>query len=499
MKKDQTGAILIISLLIMLAITGIGIATFSIIDTNTKITSNSSEFYTLVNLANAVLDHGSQVLDKENKNLLAAQPGRIPTTCSANKSCQYWTYGQVPNTIMDNNIHDIVWWNSMSSSNNIFPATGIPSQYKIQYIIEAQPFDVTNNLSTYKIIAFVYNSTTGQSVTRQKMYFAKNLALVTAALNAITATVNDDGAPYAVGSGTTSTCGAYTAYNAADLNIPSLFNVKNGDIIYIDIVWNKANSTSSGQSIWAEPACGSVTIQGAKYLPYMPAMIGYAKWNGKQLDTGTFDDNPATTELDHFKSVDLKYTVQATLLKDDFTYWFPSVGATIPTTARWLFPAMRSLWVNPQFSAYSVAGNGMSEVASQTYCQTVNGNLRATWATVTNRYTLAGFEYPYWGWLSKTSSICAAYTTYPTAYPGEITPVPDAQLACTSDPNWSTWTPASQLMSVWCDGAGQDIYLKTQTGTINQDRRWPIKSWYPKDQEATKYRIKVQFATAIPW
>ena len=174
MKKDQTGAILIISLLIMLAITGIGIATFSIIDTNTKITSNSSEFYTLVNLANAVLDHGSQVLDKENKNLLAAQPGRIPTTCSANKSCQYWTYGQVPNTIMDNNIHDIVWWNSMSSSNNIFPATGIPSQYKIQYIIEAQPFDVTNNLSTYKIIAFVYNSTTGQSVTRQKMYFAKN-------------------------------------------------------------------------------------------------------------------------------------------------------------------------------------------------------------------------------------------------------------------------------------------------------------------------------------
>jgi hypothetical protein len=472
----------------MIVITGIGIITFSITDASSKVIQNNHEQSSLIELANAVLMHGSTVIDNTSKTA-------IPSTSAGAATAQYWTYGQVaalaPSGIMNTNTYGLSWWNTYGSSKNPFPTDGIPSQYAAEYIIEAQPFDSTNNLSTYKIIAFVTNTTTGQMLTKQKMYFAKNASVVAVVLNGMSVRVND-GSTLTLPPGNIRTCGTYSTYGASTNNV-TLFNLQNADIIYLSLIWNRYNSTSNGQSVWS--ACGFTLVSGIYLSYFMPAIMGYVTWNGTTIDTGSFSDAPSANPLGRFQSVSPKYTVQATLPKSSFSYWIGGVSP-FPTNSKWLLPEMYSLWINPDFTAYSTTGNGVSYASAPAICSAVNNNSVASSNTVLDRYNTAGFDYPVWAWLSDPT--CAAYTSYPTGYTWQRFTGPVFAEECVGDAYWSSDTPANGLLSVWCAGTDQDIYLPTQTGTRNGDKRWPIRSWYPPAQTATSYTLRVMFTPSVP-
>lgn len=145
MQKSQKGAFLIISMILLIVLSGLGIATMTLVTTDNRTTRNYSNYIDAKSKADLHLQ--SLRLKIENLN-----DWPIPATCNLAKTCGFLARGQLPQVYRSAKDND--WW--ADTAQELSLSNSFEHQGKLYYFIEewsAWNVDLTH-YRIYRIISY---------------------------------------------------------------------------------------------------------------------------------------------------------------------------------------------------------------------------------------------------------------------------------------------------------------------------------------------------------
>lgn len=144
--QKQRGALLIISLLLIVVLAGLGISTMKSATTSSKASLNHIKYLEAKNKANSVLAYVKSQLD-------ALPTDTEPTVCSSNESnCLIFSNGSIPTVLSPNSTQMNAWLEQSSQATMLFEGEG-DARYTVEEVsdyINSQ----SNNEKLFRILAY---------------------------------------------------------------------------------------------------------------------------------------------------------------------------------------------------------------------------------------------------------------------------------------------------------------------------------------------------------